>query len=144
MSEGFADYWAASYFFETKKANTLNPFCFGEWVKRSTGGTGCTRTLDESSTIKAFSQSGLDHDNAIVWTAALLAMRSAFTQAMADAIILRSHRSVPDGPSFIEGVRAIFTADEALRKNGLTHSAALCKIFVDRQIITESDCKPLP
>lgn len=143
MFEGFGDYWAMSYFDRINGTHHFDPQCLGEWMRRSAGAfTDCRRTVDLGATTKAFDSTKGAHFNATIWTAALWKIHETIGGHDADEIILKSHLSVPDGPSFAEGARAIFTADQAL--NGGLHSSELCAIFVDRGILKKPDCKPLP
>jgi hypothetical protein len=143
MYEGFGDYWAISYFQTAKSAHGLTSTCLGEWIHRSSGGAGCDRTVDPSATIADYDPAKDAHVNAAVWTAVLLEIRQQLGEQMADALILRSHYSVPDGPSFSDGARAILTADKELNA-AAPRADALCVIFEGRGLLTNEDCKPLP
>ncbi len=145
MYEGFGDYWSMSYFDSINRTNGFALPCLGEWARRSAGAfTDCLRTVDLAATKKVFdaNPNADEHETATVWTAALWAVHEKIGGDDADRIILRSHLSVPDSPTFAEGARAMFTADQAL--NGGLFAPELCTIFVDRQILAKKECKPLP
>ena len=143
MYEGFGDYWAMSYFEAAKKAHGLLPTCLGEWIQRSSGGLGCDRSVVLTATITDYDPAKDAHANATVWTAVLWEIRKQLGEQTADALILRSHYSVPDGPSFADGARAILTADKELNAAS-PKAVVLCAIFEDRGILSAGDCKPLP
>jgi Zn-dependent metalloprotease len=144
MSEGFADFWAMSYFEKQKVEHGLTAACLGQWKERWDGYSlkECDRRVNLAAVYdKDFDPYGDVYKNASVWTATLWDIRRQLGKSVADAIIVRSHLSVPDTPSFLQGAQAIFTADDALYL-GQSHGTALCDIFVHRKIIVKDDCKP--
>lgn len=142
MYEGFADYWAMNMFADAKKAQGLEPKCFGAWIKSSTGTAACTREMDLTLTFDKFKATAGEHENGRIWMAALWGLREALTREVADPIILLSHGSLPDAPSFKEGARAMFSADEA--RNGANHFDEICKVFSDRKLLVTADCPRKP
>jgi hypothetical protein len=147
MFEGFGDYWAMSYFEKQKVEHQLDPTCLGRWKERWAGNASdgdCSRRVNLAAMFdKDFDPKSNDvYKNASVWTATLWDIRRQFGRPVADAIIVRSHLSVLDSPTFVQGAQAIFAADDALYF-GQGHGPALCDIFMQRKILTTpDDCKP--
>lgn len=141
MSEGFADYWAMSFFERAKMAHNLSTVCFGDWAGRSAGGKDCLRVISITATRADLESVKNDaYKYASVWTAVLWSIRVALGRSTADKLVLRSHEFVGNQPTFAEGARAIFVADD--RFNGGRNHDALCHVFVDeRKLIAKEECR---
>jgi len=94
ISEGFADYWALSTFYEKTKASGHRIDCFGEWAK----GGPCMRTASDKSFHDDFIDGANDHVNGEVWLSMLFDLFRAmhFDRDKANTIILLGHLNRAD------------------------------------------------
>ncbi|HUW31436.1 MAG TPA: CARDB domain-containing protein, partial [Planctomycetota bacterium] len=123
MTEGFADYWAASRTYSLSVAHGFNPAIMGEWAGVTMGGI---RRLDST---KRYPQSMVDevHDDGEIWSTALYRIMLATGSAVSDKIIIHSHTLLPTDPLFIEGANAIMSADKSLF--GGSHAGVIVSAF---------------
>ena len=129
ISEGFADYWALSTFYEKTKASGHRIDCFGEWAK----GGPCMRTASDKSFHDDFIDGANDHVNGEVWLSMLFDLFRAmhFDRDKANTIILLGHLNRADrglAPTMAEIADGIVTADVQVF-NG-RHKEAACAVFM--------------
>jgi hypothetical protein len=125
MGEGFGDYWTSSP--DTTPAVWAN--CFGDFDSEG----ACWRRLNEN-VVYPGGYVGEVHDDGRIWSQGLRDLHTAVGRTIADKLILDSHTLVPNNPSFVEGLRAIIDADDAIF--GGTHLNQICAAFAPRGITT--------
>jgi len=132
MGEGFADYFAAS-FFADRKPEALRP-CVMLWDGiLFDGDPPCVRRLDGDVTFARFRRwAGQEHFNGQIWSGALWEIRRALGRARADRVILDSHFQLDGFTTFARGARAIVDADANLYRG--RHRRRLRAIFKRRGI----------
>ena len=142
MGEGFGDYWAfSSYDKETIEHRHFRP-CVMEW---DVAPRDCRRRVDDGPRADSFNLGYTAWENGRIWSATLYAIFDLLKQkTTADRVILQSHFIIPSiTPSFRDGADAIMTAFEEVVDNYdplYSKKGELCRLFVDRNIYTASDC----
>ncbi|MEX0677932.1 MAG: M36 family metallopeptidase [Pirellulales bacterium] len=135
MGEGFGDYFAASFFAETKPARyrstvmTWDGLLIG--LERGLDPPGLRR-VDEDWTYDDFIEGDDEHDNGEIWSATLWDVRGKMGREEADRLILESHFQLDGFTTFPRGARAILDADENL--NGGANRASLKEVFRKRRV----------
>lgn len=139
LSEGFSDYWAASFF-----SDVGPPAWHTRWNKWDGHGSSKVRPaaggfpphLRSLETAKKYSDwIGNEHDDGEIWSACLWSLQQRLGRREAEILILQSHYNLPPegAATFWDGAHAIIEADKSLY-NG-QNEAAIRKIFVDRGIL---------
>jgi hypothetical protein len=115
MSEGFADYWAASSGYDSSVARGFPPEYIGEWDSKGYDG-GPQDYLRVVSGQKQYPGDMIDNKYADcqIWSALLWDIFGDLGRHTTDAIVLYSHFLVPPEPDFADGAQALIDADAIL------------------------------
>ncbi len=141
MGEGFGDYFAASFFADTKIANRARKLlpAVMTWDGITTPDDDetrppCVRRLDTTRTFESFNHSNTasEHENGQIWSATLWDIWRRVGRAVADAIIVESHFQLDGFTTFARGARAILDADRNLFRG--RHLTTLKRVFRRRGI----------
>jgi hypothetical protein len=135
MGEGFGDYLAASFFAEKKPPRYRTSVMIWDGITWSeVHDPPCVRRVDEDYTFESFDHGkrAEEHENGLIWSAALWDVRRAVGQGVADRIILESHFQLDGFTTFSRGARAILDADRNLYRG--EHVRRLRRIFTYRGI----------
>ncbi len=141
MLEGFADYWAMTYFRGQNRryaGRAMAGECFAEWGTQQP--CGCTRVVKLNATRCDLQQIPDHHANGSVWTATLWEIAAQIGARKADRLVLESHFFVPERPDFCMGGMALIAADEALWRGA--RRGVITRILQDRKIFNVTDCQP--
>lgn len=143
ISEGFADFWAMSSFFDKKKKACYDPHCFAAWGSASPG--VCMRVVGRFETIgqaQAAGQCTGPHDCGQVWSGVLAEIfEKVFPDdhAYAQTVILQGHLSAighGGAPTMA------LVAETILSAAGDRHRQALCDVF-NRHAVAPTSCGDL-
>jgi Zn-dependent metalloprotease len=137
ISEGFGDYWAASYFAGFGPKGAAWDTFFDKWdgsTENPASGANppFLRKLDS---IKKYPKD-LDqevHDDGEIWSACLWKIRAILGKDLTAKIVLESNFRLTPTSKFPDAANAILLANQTL--NGGTKSAAIRKVFEDRGIL---------
>jgi Zn-dependent metalloprotease len=135
MGEGFGDYFAASFFAESKPERYRTSVMSWDGLHAGLASglnPPCLRRLDLPLTYRDFGPRGDEHDNGQIWSATLWDVRTALGRKRADRVILESHFQLDGFTSFARGARAIVDADRNLYDGA--NVDALRRIFQRRKI----------
>ncbi len=130
MSEGTADYFAASFY----AAHAFMPETVAQWDGISNSPIGVRRV--DSTKIYPADAVGEGHDDGEIWSSALWHLREAVGREVADRLVLEAMFYLDSSSQFTEGVEALLLADEALCAGAHTH--AITTAFADRGIVVPS------
>jgi len=137
MSEGFGDYWAASYFagigpqgatwdtfFDKWDGITVNPASGSNppYLRRLDGTKKYPMDLDREV-----------HDDGEIWSASLWKIRKILGKDLAAKIVLESNFQLTPTSKFPDGAAAIISANDKL--NSGANGSAIRKVFEDRGIL---------
>jgi hypothetical protein len=133
MGEGFGDYFAGSFFARRKR----DPYrdVVMAWDGADGDGTPpAVRRLDSKLTFESFDHGARadEHENGLIWSAALWEIWRALGRPAADRIVIESHFQLDGFTTFARGARAILDADRHLFRG--RHVAVLTRIFRRRGI----------
>lgn len=138
ISEGFADYFAAS-FFEEKKMNNERKYRIAEWYAKGSSKEPqiFLRTLRSDKRYK--DRANNPRVDCEIWSSCLWMIRELLGKEKADSLILHSLKSLNNNPklTFFEGAKAIIVEARNLRnflKLKEIEIQRLNKIFEDRGI----------
>jgi M6 family metalloprotease-like protein len=147
LTEGFADYWAVSSFWNETVTSGHNRGCVGEWFEQGM----CLRTISDDFftgtntpvTLPNFINLRSEaYRNSLIWSRTLWQILQDLGKPTSDRLILQSHYNVPHLPNFVDSADAIMTADLQLYSG--SHLERLCQIFIDRGIYSAANCPTLP
>lgn len=137
ISEGFGDYWAASYFGGAGPKGTAWDVFFDKWdgatVHPGSGGNPPYLRLLETSKKYPVGLDGEVHDDGEIWSACLWKIRSILGKDLAAKIILESNFHLTPTSKFSDAAEAILATNKVL--NGGAHEAAIRSVFEDRGIL---------
>jgi hypothetical protein len=135
MGEGFGDYFAASFFAQSKPERYRTSVMSWDGLHAGLASglnPPCLRRLDLPLTYRDFGPRGDEHDNGQIWSATLWDVRTALGRKRADRVILESHFQLDGFTSFARGARAIIDADRNLHDGA--NVDALRRVFQRRKI----------
>jgi hypothetical protein len=148
MSEGFADYWAASSGYDSSVARGFPPEYVGEWDAKgyADGPQDYLRVVNSSKTYPAGMIDKI-HADCEIWSASLWDIFLDLGKETTDRIVLYSHFLVPPEPDFADGAQALFDADALLNPVELApgdpavgaHYNTICAHVSDRGLLRCSD-----
>ncbi len=137
LSEGFGDYWAASYFAGLGPKGTAWDVFFDKWDgitahSATNGNPPYLRRLDSS---KKYPQD-LDHevhDDGEIWSACLWKIRRILGKDLAATIVLESNFQLVPSSTFPDAANAVLSANRTL--NAGRNAQDIRKIFEDSGIL---------
>jgi hypothetical protein len=137
ISEGFGDYWAASYFAGLGPKGAVWDTFFDKWdgiTANAASGSNppFLRKLDSAKEYPT----DLDrevHDDGEIWSACLWKIRKILGRDLTAKIVLESNFQLTSTSKFPDGANAILAANQKL--NAGTSGAAIRKVFEDRGIL---------
>lgn len=147
LSEGFADYWAGSYFAQQQ----ANPWdvCIGEWVLTNPNvfslynSPRCARRLDNLRSYPGGLDPSSPHFSGEIWSGGLWELWQAIGRNTTDQLVLHSHFSFDAQQTrFGESVDALVNADNTL--NAGVNNGTIVGIFKGRGILDSSERDDLP
>jgi hypothetical protein len=153
MGEGYADYWAFS---ETYAGSARDAACIGDWDARCwlddssqacsyPAGSDCLRRTDSTKTMANYvdgNQSGTEHRNGEIWSAAL---RDIFLRAgkrITDQLVIESYFDTPPSPTFRVMAQKLIDADRLL--TGGANATTICSAMTLRGILAAGECDRAP
>jgi Zn-dependent metalloprotease len=127
MGEGFGDYFAASFFAESKP-QILRP-TVGSWdaVAYSGAEPPCLRRLDSNKRYPKDITNEV-HDDGEIWSACLWDLRGLLGRRVTDRLVLAHHFLLKKDSSFEDAAKAMLLADANL--NGARNADAIRGVFV--------------
>jgi len=137
ISEGFGDYWAASYFSGAGPKGTAWDVFFDKWdgiTAHSAAGANppYLRMLNSSKKYPA-NLDGEVHDDGEIWSACLWKISKILGKDPAAKVILESNFRLTPASKFPDAANAILTAN--LKVNAGKNNADIRKVFEDRGIL---------
>jgi Zn-dependent metalloprotease len=137
ISEGFGDYWAASYFGGIGPRGSTWDVFFDKWdgiTAHAAAGANppYLRRLDSSKKYPA-DLNGEVHDDGEIWSACLWKIRQILGKDMAAHVILESNFQLTPSSRFPDAAKSILNAN--LKLNADKHSLEIRKVFADRGIL---------
>ena len=133
MGEGFGDYFAASFFSETKSPRYRATVMSWDGVTWERGdGPPCVRRVDMDWTMDDWVAGDSEHANGEIWSATLWDVHEALGRELADRLIIESHFQLDPFSRIARGARAILDADANLERG--RHRDTLRRIFRARRI----------
>jgi Zn-dependent metalloprotease len=146
ISEGFGDYWAASYFSGIGPKGAAWDVFFDKWdgtTAHSAAGANppYLRMLNSSKKYPA-DLDGEVHDDGEIWSACLWKISKILGKDTAAKVILESNFRLTPASKFPDAASAILTAN--LKLNAGKNNADIRKIFEDRGILPPAVSKTAP
>lgn len=135
IGEGFGDYFAASFFAEKKPERYRTSIMTWDGITwDELYDPPCVRRLDEKLTFESFDHGkwAEEHENGLIWSAALWDIHEVLGRDVADRIIVESHFQLDGFTTFARGARAILDADRNLFRGD--HEGQLLEVFSWRGI----------
>ena len=132
IGEGFADYFAASYFGDKKSERYQNSVITWDGIFEEHFDPRSIRRLDSEKTFANFLEEGGQHENGPIWSATLWEIRKELGREKADKLIIESQFEQDGFTSFSRAARAILHAD--INLFGGKHKKKLRQIFARRLI----------
>jgi len=133
MGEAFGDFLGATHEDALTPNTTYGKYCVGEWdaVSYASGNPPCLRHLDENK-VYPRDAVGQVHADGEIWSQPEYEMAQVFGRDVATKIIIQSHWSLTPNSGFVDGLRALRAADQALY--GGAHITQINSIFGARGI----------
>ncbi len=142
LSEGFADYWAGSYSYNTSNGPSFNPNWFATWDGHSTGMWGgrvlnkIGEIYDPTRTYIAHGRNGLDDE---IWSAPLFQslidiINQGGTRQEMDRIVLESNFGLGSNVTMRQMARSVVNTADILYPNNI-HAPALLNRFSNQNFV---------
>lgn len=132
MGEGFGDFWAASFFSDSKPKEMKATV--GNWDATAYSGDEPPnlRRLDSN---KKYPKdiSGEVHDDGEIWSACLWELRGTLGRAPTERLVIAHHFLLSRDSGFEDGANALITADKNLNKG--KNETAIRDVFIRRGIL---------
>ena len=136
ISEGFGDYFSASYFAGAGAKGDLWDAYVGTWdaVAYNPGEPAFLRRVDGAKRYPADLDADMEvHNNGEIWSSHLWKIRQKLGRDAADKLIIEAHFKLSPRATFRENAEAIIATDAEL--NAGKNAAALRQIFTERGIL---------